>query len=230
MSISAPERQRLQQIDSRIERRVEKLRRHAVRLQHGPAIDGAHGKRLKETAHRLVEMLDEALPPTLDPRALSEVRSQMLRGMVALDRIDDERPLDFLNDLIVRAEAVRHLFRDMLDEDIGPDARRADLLTQQLVEWLPRVQQKELAEVVGVNPRTLQRWLKEGGEAPRRLEVVARLVAVLRHAWTPEGVIAWFYRRRPELSGRRPIDLLDDPGQEAELFLLVRQGRAQHDA
>ena len=43
------------------------------------------------------------------------------------------------------------------------------------------------------------------------MQRVARLVAILRHAWTDEGVVAWFYRPRKDLDARKPIELIDEP-------------------
>jgi hypothetical protein len=48
----------------------------------------------------------------------------------------------------------------------------------------------------------LQRRRRDGGGVTSpRLEIVARLVAILRHAWTDRGVLAWFAKPRPELGG-----------------------------
>jgi hypothetical protein len=54
------------------------------------------------------------------------------------------------------------------------------------------------------------------------------LVALLWRAWTPAGVVAWFYRQRRDLDGKPPIDVLDDPEYERSLMTAARQGRAQH--
>jgi hypothetical protein len=43
------------------------------------------------------------------------------------------------------------------------------------------------------------------------MQLAARIIAVLRHGWTDQGVVAW-YRARPDLAGARPTELLDDPG------------------
>lgn len=48
-----------------------------------------------------------------------------------------------------------------------------------------------MAELTGVSRRHLLRLAKDGGTPSRRLELVARLVALLHRGWTEEGTIAW---------------------------------------
>ncbi|HEX2161523.1 MAG TPA: hypothetical protein VHF88_06855, partial [Thermoleophilaceae bacterium] len=66
------------------------------------------------------------------------------------------------------------------------------------------------------------------GGADPRLTLVARLVSILRHAWTPAGVVAWFDRPRRELDGRAPRELLDDPANERILIATARSSRNQY--
>jgi hypothetical protein len=65
------------------------------------------------------------------------------------------------------------------------------------------------------------------GASSHRIQVVARVVAILRHAWTDQGVYAWFHRPRADLGGGPPIVLLDDPGNERALLIAARAGRVQ---
>ncbi len=61
------------------------------------------------------------------------------------------------------------------------------------------------------------------GDAPEpssQFVLVVRLIALLRRAWTEEGVIAWFDRPRTALDGRGPIDLLDESDSEGVLLSL----------
>jgi hypothetical protein len=57
---------------------------------------------------------------------------------------------------------------------------------------------------------------------------VAALVAVLRHDWTEDGIVAWFNRPRRDLDGRAPIALLDDPNSEQALLSAARSSRSQY--
>ncbi|MDQ3094705.1 MAG: hypothetical protein M3Q82_01880 [Actinomycetota bacterium] len=70
---------------------------------------------------------------------------------------------------------------------------------------------RQLAELLGLAERALQRRRRDGGSATHRMQLAARIIAVLRHGWTDQGVVAW-YRARPDLAGARPTELLDDPG------------------
>ncbi len=97
-----------------------------------------------------------------------------------------------------------------------------------LEEWLPRVSRKQVAVLLGVDERTLQRWAANGVRTSRRLYLVTKLVSLLKEGWTPEGVVAWFGRPRPELDSRAPLDVIDDADYERHLLLAAREGRAEH--
>ena len=51
---------------------------------------------------------------------------------------------------------------------------------------------------------------------------------MLRHAWTPKGVLAWYHRPRRDLGGKAPLELLDDPGSERLLLSAARDSRTQY--
>jgi hypothetical protein len=194
----------------------------------GKAFDPGYVERFRETAQRLSTRLNEELPPDLDVEAVAEIRGILIEALQDLSTIDEERPWDVVEVFILRAEAIRHIVRDALDAHVGSDGQNAADLIRALQEWLPRVPQTQLAELVDISPRQLQRWKKSGGEPPRRLQLVTRLVALLHRAWTPEGVLAWFDRPRSDLDGQAPRAVLDDHAYEQRLIRAVRQGRAQH--
>jgi uncharacterized protein (DUF2384 family) len=98
----------------------------------------------------------------------------------------------------------------------------------ELDRWLPDVPDQTVAKMIGVDRRTLSRWRGQAGQPRRNLRVFARLVAILRHNWDEEGIIAWFGRPRRELDGRRPVALLDDPNAEDALIGAARSGRSQY--
>ena len=100
-------------------------------------------------------------------------------------------------------------------EEVG-DARTP----KEIARWLAgaiEVPQRDVAALLGVDLRRFQRWIsarertQPEGEEARRLRALARLVAQLRHAFTPAGVLAWFDWPRPELGGATPRELLGDP-------------------
>jgi hypothetical protein len=214
-------RDRLEEYEELIGEWFERLHKHV------DCVDPGQIRLFLTTTKNHALRLSKNLPPDLDPVVVAEIRGIVLEGIELLDD-DERRPLDVLDDLTVRAESIRHILRDALDETLPCDSEDAAAVTSLLVQWLPRVRLEDIAALVDASPRTLQRWRSEGGRATRRLVLVTRLVAVLRHAWTPEGVVAWFYRARDDLRRRKPIDVLDEAVFEHALNDAARGGRAQH--
>lgn len=232
--LSKPERQQLEQLEGKIEQWQEELREQlATTARAGGGIDSPidqeYMDRFVATAQRLSSQVHKEVPPDIDPQALAEIRGHLIDGLEALFELDEDRPLDSVDSFVVHAEAVRHIVRDALDGQPDGDESSARELLEGLMKQLPGVSRKELGELIGVGDRQVQRLSKSPDRAPsRRLQLVARLVALLWRSWTPAGVVAWFYRRRGELEGKAPIDVLDDPNWERELMLAARRGRAQH--
>jgi hypothetical protein len=189
--------------------------------------DEAFGQRFQDTLARLLQLDDELHDADFDPEWVAEFRGLLLASLRSLQA---KELLDAYDDLLLNAEAIRHLLRDALDGHVEGGESNVRVVIEQLQRWLPRVSQNELAGLCGIGIRQFQRWAQSGAAPIRRAQLVARLVALLRRSWTPEGVVAWFYRARRELDGKAPVDVLDDPAYEQALMLAVRQGRAQHGA
>ncbi len=189
--------------------------------------DEAYQRRLKETVARLVQVDWELHKADFDPEWLAEFRGLLLDSLRA---IQNERPLDAFDKLLLNIEAMRHLLRDALDGHVEGSEDDVSVVVQRLQQWLPRASQAELADLMGISIRQYQRWGQMHSAPTRRAQIVARLIAILRRSWTDAGVVAWFYRARPELEEKPPIDVLDDAAYEQLLFGAVRQGRAQHGA
>lgn len=129
---------------------------------------------------------------------------------------------------LMELEAIRHVLRDLLQEHQPESLRREGReLIGLLEDWLPHVPVAQLAELLGLSVRQLQRRRHEDAPSTSREQLVARLVAILRHAWTDEGVVAWFHRTRADLGGQAPIALLGDPAREPDLLIAARAGRVQ---
>ena len=231
--LSKPDRDQLERLEGEIERWQTAFREDlATTAESGTPehpIDAAYVERFVETAQRLSLQVHREVPPDLDPEALAEIRGHIIDGLEALSELDVERPLDSVDGFVIHAEAVRHVVRDALDGQPDGNELSAKELLDGLSTQLPGISRKELGELIGIGERQVQRLAKDEGSAPSpRLQLVARLVALLWRAWTPAGVAAWFYRQRADLDGRAPIDVLDDAGYERELILAARGGRAQH--
>jgi hypothetical protein len=189
-------------------------------------IDAEHAQRFIETFRRLAIRLNSEPPPALPEASLSLIRRLIIE---ALERaVATERPVDLLDSLLVRAEGIRHVIRDVLDGDVPVNPDDAAAIVRQIEEWLPSISQREIAVILGTSPRSIQRWASTRISPSRRALLAARLIALLRHGWSPEGVVAWFMRPRRELDHHAPIELLDDAAREHDLLELARAGRAQH--
>ncbi len=216
--------------------RIEDLEESTVELRDvllgiledtkGLAEDQEYSARFNETQKRLFELHHGLNKDDLRLEDVSDIRNLLMNAMEEIQNIPEERSLDVLDKLIVSAEAMRHILRDALDRPELDIDKRSLILG--LLEWLPGISHKDLAELLGISDRTLSRWLKYTGDPNRRLKLVVRLVNNLRHAWTPEGVVAWFHRLRQDLDGLAPIDVLDDAEYEHALIAATRRGRAGH--
>lgn len=219
---------RLENLQVELADLVEPFVREVSRAAGTDAVDPSFVERFRETARRLIELNDELHEDDFDPRALAEFRGIIINAIRDVDEADPERPLDTIDALLIYAEQLRHIVRDAVDGHVGGRSHSAEEVMASLRNTLPTVRQVELAALLGRSQRQVQRWATQEGAPPRRLELVARIAALLRHSWTEEGVVAWFFRPRPDLRGKKPVDLLDDPDQEANLITAARRGRAQH--
>ncbi|MGE4425513.1 MAG: hypothetical protein AB7G37_03560 [Solirubrobacteraceae bacterium] len=189
------------------------------------AIDPELLDRLSETLRQLVVAANDGLVPPLDAETSNELRRRML-NLVTIDADDRRAPLDVADEALMEAEAIRHIVRDVLDGRLAAWTSTRDHL-RQLDAWLPRVPVSQLAQLLGVDRRTVTRMRSDDRPPTARLELVWRLVALLHRSWTDEGVVAWFQRPRTELAGRTPLDVIGDHGYEQDLTDLARRGRTQ---
>lgn len=132
-------------------------------------------------------------------------------------------------ELRIALEQFRHALRDLVSSrPFDADAPVLDVLAR-TVEAVS-VPQRDLAALLGVSTRQLQRWLGAEGATPSgddesRIRVVGQIVNQLRHVFTGPGVMAWFYRRHPVL-GARPVDWLPDPVRYPDLVGAAAGARA----
>lgn len=198
-------------------------------LAQSDEVDSAFEDRLEAISQRLRALPAELEPSAFEREQLHELHTtlhQMRDLMQELEKKEDR--LDVLNELLIRIELIRHVIRDAIDEHVTGIGNDAGRVLEQLGEWLPTTPQRELGRLVAVDRRTLTRWAAQTGPPQRRLQLVAQLVAILRHSWTEQGVIAWFDRSNRELADRKPISALDDPAVERDLLQAARATRSQY--
>jgi hypothetical protein len=219
---------RLGHIEGEISELVEPFVREVARAASKEEVDQSFMQRFQDTSRRLIELNDELHEDDFDPRALAEFRGIIINTIKAVEEADPDRPLDTVDSILVHAEQLRHIVRDAMDGHVTGAGQSSAEVMESLRGVLPSVGQIELAALLGRSQRQVQRWARQTGAPPRRLELVTRIAMLLRHSWTEEGVVAWFLRPRKDLNGKKPIDLLDDPNHEQDLIAVARRGRAQH--
>jgi hypothetical protein len=229
--------ERLRQIDQTVEEVkqsfVDALEqgflKPAEELAQSEEVAPAFHERLAEIAERLRALPGELEPTSFGPESLHELHNtlhEMRDLMRELEEKSDDR-LEILNELLIGIERIRHIIRDAIDEHVTGISSDAGGVLNQLSEWLPGIPQREIAQLLSVHPRTLLRWSQQPARPQRRLQLLAQLVAILRHGWTPEGVVAWFARPNRDLGNRKPGSLLGDPAYERDLIMAARATRSQ---
>jgi transcriptional regulator with XRE-family HTH domain len=88
------------------------------------------------------------------------------------------------------------------------------------------ITQAELGRAVGASERTIQNWAA-GHATPTgtrllRLVDLGTIIALLRDAYTDQGIALWLHSRNRNLGLRRPIDLL----AEGEYDAVVREAES----
>lgn len=229
MTSLTPE-ERLERYDAELDELKRGFIEAVERLGDEPAVDRSFDERLSGLG--LVERLDrlrvELSPDDFDKDQIVALFNALFAIRNLVDAADGTPDLDTCDQLLVNIERIRHVFRDAIDEHVTGVANDRGLVLKDLRTWLPTTPLATIAELVGVDRRTLNRWVKQPGPPSARLALVARIVAVLRHAWSEPGIVAWFERPRRDLEGRKPRSVLDDPGAEETLILAARSGRSQY--
>lgn len=176
----------------------------------------------------LADVLHADAPASLgtDPYLASSLYAGALRALRAVHLPEDSRR----GELRLALEQVRQAARDALEGGpVAADVPARAVLRETLS--MLGVPQAELAALLGVSTRQLQRWLADDGPVPTgrdeaRVRAVAAVAAQLRHVLTGPGVAAWFGRLHPEL-GTTPAELLADPLALPRLVGLASALRAQ---
>lgn len=162
----------------------------------------------------------------INPWVWIRAQAAALRAQSALRREDPQRRAD----LRLALEQLRFLLARLAEREPIGEERGADEVARWLDAALPSVSQPDKARLLGVSPRTFQRWISDQPSSPsaadeRRLRIVARLVNQLRHSLTAPGVLDWFAHPRDDLGGAAPAGVLDDPGRLEALITAAAASR-----
>jgi transcriptional regulator with XRE-family HTH domain len=224
-ALMTPE-ERLGRLDREIESLKQAFVEAATELEASPEVDSSLEQRWNTITARLRALRTDLQPEDYDKEQVAKLFNTLFD---IRDLLEQPRDLDTIDQLLLSIERVRHVIRDALDEHVSGVANDVGLVVDELGRLLPNVTQDALAELAGVDRRTLARWAKRS-DAPRpRLRTVARLVAILRHNWTEDGIVAWFRRPRRDLGGRTPLSVLNSKNYDEEaLIMAARAGRSQY--
>ncbi len=220
-------KERLGQFDREVEELQQAFLKAVEHVRDSPVTDDSHRERWNEISQRLKGLRTGIAAEDYDKDQLATLSTALLD---IRDELDQGAPddLDVSDRLMILLERIRHVVRDALDEHVNGVSNDVGLVMADIERWLPDVPDQTIAGLVGVNRRTLSRWKKLSGPPRRELRIFASLVAILRHNWDEEGVIAWFDRPRRDLDGRKPENLLADPNAEDQLVSAARSGRNQY--
>jgi hypothetical protein len=183
-----------------------------------------------EIAARVAALADAVRATPLDRWTAADPYLALLVHRAVLDAraAADDAARDALR---IALERLSHALAALGEAEEVGDTRTPKELARWLVSAVD-VPQRDLADLLGVDLRRFQRWISEReqtrpeGEEARRLRALARIVGQLRHAFTPEGVVAWFDWPRPELGGVTPRELLPDPLRLPDLVLAAGSTRS----
>ena len=189
------------------------------------------GNDVLDTIEHLIGMISERTPEVLqesDPYLAEAFLVGAVGCAKALSLGDGQKQR---RELRLPLERTRQALRDLLAERYVSQDRPPKDVARWVVE-VSGVSQQDIAALIRVAPRTLQRWLSTSeatapsGEEEVRMRTLARIIDQLRWSMTPVGVVRWLKRPHPDLKGRPPAELLDKPGAYAELPKLAAATRA----
>lgn len=184
-------------------------------------------KVVERVASEIVE-LGPDLESQIDPYLLMSLQQGIIGALRALD-LSNERQKR--NQLRISIERMRQSLRDMVEGVSVSEAQPTKDVVRWLVDILD-VPQADVAGLLNVNARKLQRWLsprdpsEPHDEDALRVRLIARIANHLRHGFSGPGVVAWLERPHPELKGRAPIDLLDKRQTFEHLVSLAASARS----
>lgn len=205
----------------------EALRKANDELARAPQVSAETEKSIGRLIARIAE-LGPNLETQVDPYLLMSLQQGVIGALRALDLTSEKQKRSQLR---IALERMRQSLRDMLE---GVEVSE-DQPTKDVVRWLVDtldVPQSEVADLLNVNARKLQRWLsphdpsEPHDEDALRVRLMARITSHLRHSFSGPGVAAWLERPHPDLKGSSPIDLLNKRQTFEHLLSLAASARS----
>jgi hypothetical protein len=231
MDLTLSTEERLERVDREVVSLQEGFVEAVAQLQKSPEVDGSFDERWQSISDRLRNLRTGLDVEDFDKEQVGELAGILLDIRDSIDAINEVggRNLDVFDQLLVLLERIRHTVRDALDEHVAGSRRDLGLVVSDVDRWMPNTTRQEIAELFGVDRRTLPRWRGKATQPSRRVQTVAQLIAILRHNWTEEGIVAWFHRPRRDLDGRAPLAVLADPDFDEDVLIsAARAGRSQY--
>ena len=165
-------------------------------------------------------------PEDHDARKLFEFLIELRRAITNDPEAGDERGDVAL--ATMRMRDVVHRIGRRLEHNVLDDPQ---LSARSVFATLANIGVGDLSRLLGVSTKTVNAW-KAGGPVTRnadRVVVLAQLLTYLRSSMTSVGLVMWFDAPRHQLSGRTPLELLNDNEAAAREMLvsLARGTRGQ---
>ena len=230
MTLSTEER--LEEVDRRVVAVKEGFVDAISRLQESLEVDETFEARWREIADRIKELRHGLQPQDFDKEQVATLGGILLDMRDSIDAVNAAphfQNLEAFDALLVDLERIRHVVRDALDEYVAGSRQDVGLLIRDIDEWLSNTPRQAVAELAGVDRRTVTRWAGRSSPPTRRMQMVGQLISILRHNWTEEGIVAWFHRPRRDLGGRTPLAVLSSENFDEDMLLsAARAGRSQY--
>jgi hypothetical protein len=205
---------------------AQELREANEQLARAPEVSGAIEDLINEVADGLIAL--DADDFTDDPYLLAAIERAALHAKRAMD-LDDKR--DSRRQARLALDDLYRFCALLAERQPVSADRDGNAVARWLVESA-RLPARQVAPLIGVHERTLQRWAAEppestpSGEEERMLRSVAQVVAQLRYTLTAPGVLEWMRRPAEDLDGEVPAEKLKDPTGLPTVLASARNLRA----
>jgi hypothetical protein len=204
---------------------AEELRAANQRLARTPDVSDSVRVLVDAVSDDLIAIDPEAFGD--DPYLLVALERAALQAKRALD-MDD--PRDQRRAMRIALDDLHRLCTALAEHEPVSAGRDANGIARWLVDRAG-LAARQLAPLIGVHERTLQRWAAEppqsapSGDEERKLRAIAQIVAQLRHVLTAPGALAWMSQPNEHLDSQTPVERLQDPAGLPAVLAAARRLR-----